>query len=296
LSQKKTDADNPDQDVSTVANTGYSIFTGVPPEERDTMFYILGLSLNKARISVRFWHTGRIGDFARKISQHFEDLELEGGNADERKRSLAYLLRSIALERKQERIAPNLAGNMVKAILTGQPYPVPVLHQAIRRIRAEQKKYHIRAALLKAYLNRKNRSTEHTREKEITVGLDRENRNVGYRLGRLFATLEKIQEDASGGRTLNTTIRERYYSAASSSPVTVFPQLLKLKNHHLAKIESPAFKVMHEKRLTEIMGELPPSLPAHMKMEDQARFAIGYYHQRQDFFRKSTHNEGETHE
>ncbi|KGE72163.1 type I-C CRISPR-associated protein Cas8c/Csd1 [Spirochaeta lutea] len=294
--QTRQESDDPDKDVSKVSNSLYSILTGIPPEECSSGFYILGLSPNAARISVRFWHAGTIQEFADNILQHFTDLELEGGNAEDSKLSLSYLLTSTVLDWKQDSIPPNLAGSTVRAILDNQPYPAPLLQQCIRRIRAEQKIYHIRAAILKAYLNRRNRSIHTNKEKEITVALDKDNTNVGYRLGRLFAALEKIQEDASEGRKLNSTIRERYYSSASSSPVTAFPQLLKLKNHHLAKIDKPAYKIAHEKRLAEIMGELPTSIPAHMNIEDQARFAIGYYHQRQDFFKKSVDKEGEDNE
>ena len=116
------------------------------------------------------------------------------------------------------------------------------------------------------------------------MSLDPTNINVGYRLGRLFAVLEKIQEDAQPG--INATIRDRFYGAASSSPVAVFPQLLKLKNHHLAKIDNLAFRGAHEKRLGEIFDGLAPQMPGHLAMEDQARFAIGYYHQRQALFTK----------
>jgi CRISPR-associated protein Csd1 len=118
------------------------------------------------------------------------------------------------------------------------------------------------------------------------VSLDPTNINIGYRLGRLFAALEKIQEDANPG--LNATIRDRFYGAASASPVTAFPQLLKLKNHHLKKLDNPRFAGAHEKRLTEIFDGLPAQMPAHLRIEDQARFAIGYYHQRQAFFTKSS--------
>ncbi|GAB6088496.1 type I-C CRISPR-associated protein Cas8c/Csd1 [Spirochaeta dissipatitropha] len=296
FSPPKEERDNPDKNVRDVSNTLYSVLTGIPPEESDTMFYVLGLAPNAARISVRFWHQGFVQEFADNILQHFADLELAGGHVEESKLALSYLLKSTVLDWKTDNVPPNLAGNMMRAVIANQPYPVPLLHQCIRRIRAEQKIYHIRAALLKAYLNRKNRSSYQNFEKEITVALDKDNTNVGYRLGRLFAALEKIQEDSSTGRTLNTTIRERYYSSASSSPVTAFPQLLKLKNHHLAKQDNPAFKIAHEKRLAEIMSELPTSIPAHMNIEDQARFAIGYYHQRQDFFKKKPTVEGEENE
>ena len=113
------------------------------------------------------------------------------------------------------------------------------------------------------------------------MALDKSNPNPGYRFGRLFATLEKIQEEANPG--LNATIRERYYGAASSSPVSVFSTLLKLKNHHLAKLSSGR-KVYFEKLIGEIMSELPDSFAPNLSLKDQGRFAVGYYHQRQDFF------------
>ena len=114
--------------------------------------------------------------------------------------------------------------------------------------------------------------------------LDIESPSTAYRLGRLFATLEKIQEEASPG--LNATIRERYYGAASSTPVAVFTTLMRLKNHHLAKMQSKGRAVNFEKLLAEIMSGVS-DFPVHMKLPDQGRFAIGYYHQRQDFFSKS---------
>ena len=114
------------------------------------------------------------------------------------------------------------------------------------------------------------------------MALDPDNANQGYRLGRLFAVLEKIQEDANPG--INATIRDRFYGAASTTPVTVFPRLLKLKNHHISKLDNPKFRGAHEKRLAEIMDGLGNSMPSHLSMEDQSRFALGYYHQRQALY------------
>ena len=113
--------------------------------------------------------------------------------------------------------------------------------------------------------------------------LDPTNANPAYRLGRLFATLEKIQEEASP--SLNATIRDRYYSAASSTPVAVFTTLLRLKNHHLGKL-SKGRAVQMERLIGEIMGELN-DFPRILALPDQGRFALGYYHQRQAFFAKS---------
>ena len=110
-----------------------------------------------------------------------------------------------------------------------------------------------------------------------------------YRIGRLFAVLEKIQEEAVNP---SATIRDRFYGAASSTPVTVFPNLMKLKNHHLAKLEEGR-KRYFEKMIGQIVSDVY-DFPAHLNLADQGRFAIGYYHQRQVFFTKSDKSESTT--
>jgi len=182
-----------------------------------------------------------------------------------------------------DNVPPNLSGQIFQSVITGGLYPATMLQQAIRRIRATQEVTRIQASILKACLNRFSR-IYNTKAKEITVALDPTNNNPGYRLGRLFAVLEKIQEEASPG--LNATIRDRFYGAASSTPVTVFPQLLKLKNHHLSKLDNAGRRVNFERMLAGVFEGIGNEMPSHLSMEDQARFAIGYYHQRQDFFKK----------
>ena len=115
------------------------------------------------------------------------------------------------------------------------------------------------------------------------MALDTGNNNIGYRLGRLFAVLEKTQEEASPG--INATIRDRFYGAASSMPVAVFSHLMKLKNHHIAKLDNRGRAVNLERLISDIMAEIR-DFPAHLSLADQGRFAVGYYHQRQDFFTK----------
>ena len=277
--------DDPDRGIQAIETLLRSPFTGAGIPDGDVPFFVLGLSPNSARISVRFWYTGSVAEISNGIRQHFLDLEVIRPKHDKGNYALFFLLADIAIENKIENIPPNLAGDVMRSILTGGPYPAMLLQQTVRRIRAKQDIRRTQAAILKACLNRQRRLQINPTEEEITVALDPANINPGYRLGRLFAALEKIQEDAQPG--INATIRDRFYGAASSSPTTVFPQLLKLKNHHLAKLENPAFRTVHEKRLTEIFGGMQPDMPAHLSMEDQARFAVGYYHQRQAFFIKS---------
>ena len=188
----------------------------------------------------------------------------------------------MATQGKADNIPPNLGGELMRSILAGLPYPRTILAAAVRRIRAEHEVTYARAALIKACINRATRYSEPAIKEELTMSLDETNTNVGYRLGRLFAVLEKIQEEANPG--INATIRDRYYGAASSTPVTVFSTLLKLKNHHLSKLENRGRAVNLEKRVGEIMEGLS-DFPAQLPIADQGRFAIGYYHQRQDFFK-----------
>ncbi|MEI6972751.1 MAG: type I-C CRISPR-associated protein Cas8c/Csd1, partial [bacterium] len=144
---------------------------------------------------------------------------------------------------------------------------------------------HPRAALIKACINRSTRSKHPEQKEELKVSLDESNTNIGYRLGRLFATLEKIQQEASPG--VNATIRDKFYGAASSTPVTVFGNLMRLKNHHLAKLENQGRRVNLERLIGQIMSGIN-DFPPHLKLEDQGRFAIGYYHQMQDFYTKKS--------
>lgn len=280
--------DDPDQNIREVKALFESIHTGKFNTEGDTQFYILGLAPNAARISIRFWKTGKVVDFAANIAQHFEDLEIVRSKNDEKEYfSLYNLLAHVSFEFKVDNVPPNLAGKVIESILDGTKYPVTLQQQCIRRIRAEQHVSRIRAAVLKAYLNRKEK-TYSTNEKLITMALDLENKNQGYLCGRLFAVLEKIQENAQPG--INATIKDRYYGAASSTPVTVFGRLLNLSNHHLAKLAG-GNKIYYEKMIQEIMsGVNSDGLPVHLSLDDQSRFAIGYYHQRQDLFTKRNKN------
>jgi CRISPR-associated protein Csd1 len=156
------------------------------------------------------------------------------------------------------------------------------LQAAIRRIHSDTEKRvtPIRAAVIKAYINRYYRFYPNN-YKEVDVSLDNNQSSVGYQLGRLFAVLEKIQEEANPG--INATIRDRFYGAACATPVTVYTNLLRLKNHHLAKLESKGRVVFFERLLGEIMSNLH-DFPGHLSLHEQGLFAIGYYHQRQDFF------------
>jgi CRISPR-associated protein Csd1 len=265
--------------------------------EGDTHFHVLGLAPNAARISIRFYHCLPLRELGARIVQHFNDLELMRGPNDPQYPSLFRLLAAVAVQNKADNIPPNLGGSIVDAIFAGEnvPYPSLWLNAAVGRCRAEQNVNYLRAAAIKACLLRQMRhtsvsSTTQPIEQEFLPMLDLSNNNPAYRLGRLFSVLEKIQEEASPG--LNATIRDRYYGAASSTPVAVFTTLLRLKNAHLKKLTTGR-GMWFEKLLGEVLGPVT-DFPKHLPLPDQGRFALGYYHQRQEFFAKKPDNSTST--
>lgn len=271
-------SDDPDAGTRAVASLYRSVHDGQPFTADDGQrFHVLGLAPNAARIAVRFWHVASIAELGKAFYRYFEELKIQRPSFDaDAPLTLFRLLTSTALLGKAENIQPNLGGDVMRAILTGGRYPEALMQGAMRRIRAQRDVHWVQAALLKAWLIRNS-------NKEITVSLNEENTDPGYRLGRLFAALERVQERAQGN--LNATIRERYYGAFSTTPVTVLPLLMKLKNHHLAKLPNRGEAVNLEKLLGQIVDGLGP-VPPRLSLAEQAEFAIGYYHQRQAFFSK----------
>ena len=278
-----------DQDNAAIRALFKAPETGAKPVIDDNIkFYVLGLSPNASRIAIRFWYAGTVAEVEENVRQHFTDIAIDRAPHQPEYLSLFRLLVSTALQGKSDNIQPNLAGDFMKAILSGTPYPDTLLSSAIRRTKAEREITYPRASLIKAVLVRKAR---YKNEKEgIGMSLDTVNTNAGYRLGRLFAVLEKIQEEASPG--INATIRDRFYGSASSTPVTVFPHLMKLKNHHIAKLDNRGRAVNLDKLIGEIVDGIQAEtcFPGHLSLDDQGCFAVGYYHQRQDFFKKKDNN------
>ena len=283
--------DDPDRNARAVESLFRAPQSGAMPVAEDkTKFYVLGLAPNASRISIRFWIVNTVAAMSGKIRQHFEDIRIIHGPRDKDAFSLFRMLVCTATQGKAENIAPNLGGDTMRSILEGLPYPQTLLQAAIRRIRAEHEVTHIRAALIKAYLNRLTRFKNAVQMEEIKVSLDNSNTNIGYRLGRLFATLERLQirvHTQDGGKEPNSTIRDRYYGSASGTPIAAFGTLIRLSKHHLSKLGKPGERVFFEKLFGQIMEDVG-DFPAHLKLEDQGRFAIGYYHQMQDFFLKKS--------
>ncbi len=259
----------------------------VEEDDTDIPFYVLGLAPNAARISVRFWHVSTVADIQEKLARHFDDLAIERRyEADPEFPGMWRLLIETAPLRKTENIPPNLGGEIMRAIITGASYPLSLVSRVLGRLRAEKEITTLRAALLKAYYVRAMRQGKlfkNISHAEVDVSLNENSTNIGYRLGRLFAVMEKAQRDALG-HNLNASIKDRFFGAASATPGSVFPRLIKLAQHHIAKSE---YGYVSDRAMAQIIeGMEAKPFPPHLSIDDQAMFALGYYHQRNDLYPK----------
>ncbi|WP_066092341.1 type I-C CRISPR-associated protein Cas8c/Csd1 [Xanthomonas massiliensis] len=259
-----------------------------------TRIFVLGLAPNASRLSIRFWETATLDVFAQRLADHYHDLAMEPA-AWKRTPTPQYLALQTAPvygekgKPKAEDVSPLLAGELTRAILTGTRYPRSVLAAIVMRFRADGQISPLRVALCKGVLARSARLDKlqgiTSNKGEPPVSLDIGNTDPGYLLGRLFSTLENLQRAALGSQ-INATIRDRYYGAASATPASIFPVLLRSAQNHLGKLRKERIgqAVNLEKEIGQIIGLLGPSFPRSLSIEEQGRFAIGYYHQTQSRF------------
>lgn len=253
--------------------------------------YVLGLSPNNSRLFVRFWHVDSFGSMIRKVAQHHADMSIVRQYENhEEFIPLHHILREIAPLGDIDRLPNTMTGGLVRAILSGGPYPEGVYAALIERVllndggkdtsgnRLNPLNY-IRISVIKAVLLRKVRIQKNAKEECLSMSLN-QSTDTAYRLGRLFALLEKTQQDANPG--IKITIRDHYFGTASASPMAAFPQLLRLNQHHIKKSD---YGVWMDRRIQEVIGGIE-AFPNHLNLEEQGKFMLGYYHQRQDFFMK----------
>lgn len=258
--------------------------TGQRAGELNGNFYLMILSGAQGRAILRSVHKGNIAETEASIREYFEALELEGADPSQ-PLPLYGLLKSLAPLEKLDRLPPKLGEEVFLAAVLRRPVPDVLLSAAVTRNRAEQKVTSARAALLQLYFFRKKQEVPR-------MSLDPSFGDPGYLFGRLFAVLERVQLLANPG--VNSTIVDRFYGAASTRPGTVFSQLLRLNQSHLSKVPSNRHPDWHRKLIGEIMDGLPPQFAPVLDLSQQGLFALGYYHQRQAFFRKASTPQPET--
>jgi len=270
---------------------GKEAYSEIEKNPDKTTFFILGLTGQaKGRLGVRFFYRETISSLLDNLRKHYADMGIVQEYGEDAKRPdpefppLWRLLDETCPRKSgkadRDKIPPILSGPLLRAVITGSLYPSGLYGAVMQRIHADPRINYFRACVIKGYLTR-------NQKKEISMALDSNRTEPAYRLGRLFAVLEKTQLDALG--KLNSTIRDRFYSAASATPSAVFPRLLRTYQHHLAKMEKG--KVGREMLVREIIDPLS-TFPPHFNLNEQGHFAIGYYHQMKDLW-TSKHREEE---
>lgn len=253
--------------------------SGYAADDAGTPFFMLGLSPNAARLAVRFWHAGTLGELLENLREHHRAMRIRRRGEkfnDPEFIPLWMILRQTA--RDADGIPPLLGGALLRAVVGNLPYPTSLVQLVLNRIRIESRVDYVRASVLKAFLTR-------NKKQQITMSLDTSNINPAYLLGRLFAALEKAQAEAVPGA--NAGIRERFYASASATPRAVFPIMLRTFPHWIAKLVRGR-EIFFSKLVQEILDGVnaQAGFPAHLNLAAQGFFAIGYYHQMQDFFRR----------
>ena len=249
---------------------GRPLAEAAPDLAEGVRFYVLGLAPNAARISIRFWLEDDFAVLMRHYGRFAEDIRLEPAPRDGFTPLWRYL-NELAPQGKRENVPPNLAGEVMRAILTGQRYPQSLLAATLMRIRADRRVGALRAGLVKALLTRNCSGRP-------PVARDVDNPSEAYQLGRLFAVMEAAQYAAL--RRVNAPIGDRYYAAASSTPARVFAALMRGLKIHISDARKRGRGGWIEPRVAEILNRLPPDLPKTLRLEDQGRFALGYYHEK----------------
>lgn len=269
-----------------------SLAQGLPCEalalDPNRSFYILGLSPNAARLSVRFFFRNSFGALMKNVNDHNSRLEIEGARFAVMP-LWAMLRETVNLNTTGKSPSPILAGAAARAIFTGTPYPAALMEATMLRIRAEREITPGRAAILKAYYlkNPKAYYQENSNalcpEEVLTVSLNENSTNIPYTLGRLFAVYEEAQERANPG--INATIKDKYFNSAAATPATIFPILSNLSQKHLRKLDIGARTVL-DRKISGILGILGESFPVRLSLPEQGSFYLGYYHQKQSRFTK----------
>lgn len=267
----------------------------------DVDFYIVGITPNAARLSIKFLYRRRFGAIIENIVRFQNDLQMED---DQSHIKLKQIRNQFISPFSSKATMPNTVGvKLFESMVYNKPLSTEILQIILRRVKTDNIKktnedkgiypddFKIRMGLIKTYLNRQNR-LNHERE-EITMSLNQENMNQAYLCGRLFAILEKLQQDSSTSK-LNRTIRNSYFSTASSKPAIVFPKLIRLAQNHLNKLSEDRFKIYYCKKINEVVNHLDDEFPNTLSLVDQGRFAIGYFQQNQFLYTPKAKRELDT--
>lgn len=314
-----------------VASTYQSVWQGQPVSlNKPNEFYALTISGTQGRAIVRDWLETSLQDVSNNLAVHFDDLNIcrntqpKKGTAQAPAVPMYWLLKSLSAVGRSETVPPAIETGFVRSALRGIPYPFQMLQRALVRMRAEaggdewsdSMRRDARAAVIKAVLNRKRRqllksNPESVNYPEVNIEMNPLLDNPGYSLGMLTAVLERLQSLALGD--VNASVVDRFFSAASASPRSVFVRLLKNSRHHFRKARDSDEKYVAgsarymERLKDEILSRFSvvakvendqqpankrpaypqdSGIPMHLNLEDQGLFVLGYHQMRHWMFMK----------
>lgn len=256
----------------------------------NTNIYVVGLTPNAARLSMRFFDQDTLGAFAAKMAMHYEDMAIQKRFPNEFSTIPIWKIikETVPINSKDKSPSPLLAGTVLKAILDGREYPVNLYQSILGRIRAEQDVTYVKAAIIKGYLLRKYKKDENVKE-VLTMSLNEESGDKIYLLGRLFSVLEKLQTDANSG--IKATIAEKYLASAGSTPAKIFPLLLKLSTYHIAKSEYGTYSKMSIEKIMDKLEIDSNPFPSSVTLDEQGKFYLGYYQQNIENYKRKSKEE-----
>lgn len=257
--------------------------------EGSQKFFLLGLKGANGRIAVQYWKQATAYEIGETIRTWLEDVSLPSDKFGTFTPSIYQIVKGISLNGDLKHAPPRLISEMIRAIFENKRLPQTLVKAVLTRNKAERRVSSTRAAILKAYLSREARLSNRP-EMEISMSFDIKDKPMGYKLGALLAVYEKIQYDASKG-SVGSNIKDRFYSSLSTRPVSVLGSLSRLSENHLKKLDrmNKGYHINLKRYLEEVIQEIDvESLPGHMGAKEQSYFAIGYYQQRQEFFKKRT--------
>ena len=242
-------------------------------------FYAALLSASGGRAVVREWIDTTLVQAQRHLARWFAGQRIVSAWGEE-PRPLGLRALAAATERELGDVPPPTLQALLQGALLGRPLPPGILYRAVQRTRADQGVSYQQAALIKLVLASRRLATGIADHEEDTMTqLDLSNATPAYLCGRLLATLERAQRLAVPGA--KATLVDRYYGTASTAPASVFGSLMNGAQAHLSKLrrDKPGAHHRIQEELEQILAGLP-AFPRTLSLDDQALFALGYYHQR----------------
>lgn len=277
--------DQPDPEaVANLLNSPFSGQRAFSLEDKGSanQFYAVALSANNARSVIRDWLETTVPNVQSSLKAWFEGQQLVDAYGQLGRPFGLYTLAASVYRDPSKEMLPAVPTALIRSALHGDRLPEDLLVRLVRRNRVERAVTYPRAVLTKLIFTFDQRRESMMADME-QLNLDPDLQGgdkAAYYCGRLLAELESVQRIALG--SINASLTDRYYGAASSTPANAFPPLMRGARAHLSKLRKNSLGAYHrlEESLEEINAGISPSFPKTLNMQQQGIFSLGYYHQR----------------